>query len=193
MPVPLHATRDTKTIAHSWHRPKRMARARARLARSGYPAASTGEFDRLEPTMHLKLGEDPLPIPFDSTRREPQRGGEVRCRHALRTHAHQLELSAGELAGRASPLRRRAAICRLHSGAQALQHGGHFSSLASDAEGVTIDFDGNIYVVAETGPTLLVLSAPQPVPLPPSMALAASGLALLLTVNLFSLRASPGA
>ena len=68
-----------------------------------------------------------------------------------------------------------------------------FSSLASDAEGVTIDFDGNIYVVAETGPTLLVLSAPQPVPLPPSMALAASGLALLLTVNLFSLRASPGA
>lgn len=54
-----------------------------------------------------------------------------------------------------------------------------FSALASDAEGVTIDFDGNIYVVAETGPSMYVLSAPQPVPLPPGLVLAASGLALL--------------
>ncbi len=54
-----------------------------------------------------------------------------------------------------------------------------FAALASDAEGVTIDFDGNIYVVAETGPTLFVLS-PTPVPLPPAILLGATGLAALV-------------
>ena len=55
-----------------------------------------------------------------------------------------------------------------------------FSALASDAEGVTIDFDGNIYVVAETGPTMFVLSAPTPVPLPAGWVFAVSGVGLLI-------------
>ncbi len=50
-----------------------------------------------------------------------------------------------------------------------------FGALADDAEGVTMDFDGNIYVVAETGPTMFVLAPPAPVPLPPSLALALGG------------------
>lgn len=53
--------------------------------------------------------------------------------------------------------------------------------LAEDAEGVTMDFDGNIYVVAETGPTLFVLAPPTPVPLPPSLLLAAGACGLLGT------------
>lgn len=54
-----------------------------------------------------------------------------------------------------------------------------FSALAGDAEGVTMDFDGNIYVVAEGGPNLFVLAPPTPVPLPPSLALALGGGALI--------------
>jgi uncharacterized protein YjiK len=54
-----------------------------------------------------------------------------------------------------------------------------FSAFASDAEGVTIDPDGTIYIVSESGsagggPTLFVLSA---VPEPSSLALLAAGLA----------------
>ncbi len=57
-----------------------------------------------------------------------------------------------------------------------------FSALSENAEGVTIDYDGNIYVVAETTlvpgaaevPTLYVLSAP--VPEPSTMALLGAGL-----------------
>ncbi len=53
-----------------------------------------------------------------------------------------------------------------------------FSGLADSAEGVTIDANGNIYVVAENGsnPQLFVLT-PTPVPLPPAALLFGSALA----------------
>jgi uncharacterized protein YjiK len=53
-----------------------------------------------------------------------------------------------------------------------------FSAYADSAEGVTIDADGNIYVVAENGsnPQLFTL-APAPVPLPPALLLLGSALA----------------
>jgi hypothetical protein len=52
-----------------------------------------------------------------------------------------------------------------------------FSALASDAEGVTIDADGVIYVVGET-PAMYVLTPP-PIPEPETYALLGAGLALV--------------
>lgn len=53
-----------------------------------------------------------------------------------------------------------------------------FSGISSSAEGVTIDYDGVIYMVAEEGnnPMLYVLTPPAPVPVPPAALLFGSAL-----------------
>lgn len=53
-----------------------------------------------------------------------------------------------------------------------------FSGISSSAEGVTIDYDGVIYLVAEEGssPRLYVLTPPAPVPVPPAALLFGSAL-----------------
>lgn len=53
-----------------------------------------------------------------------------------------------------------------------------FSGLSSSAEGVTIDYDGVIYIVAENdaSPLLFVLTPPAPVPVPPAALLFGSAL-----------------
>lgn len=66
-----------------------------------------------------------------------------------------------------------------------------FSGISSSAEGVTIDYDGIIYLVAEEGanPLLYVLTPPAPVPLPPAALLLGSALLGLAGVKRFSAKA----